>query len=366
MKKMLLWIFAITLIVVLNNPQWLSFINLSFIDVEKVVVYSSWVWLVILIVITIIIVLVYDREYEQKESGNEEYNLDPYLLEYINSKCITKKSFTASIYELIMRGVFIPVVDKESDIYIFVLNEDFNIQTLTKQEIELKNFLLHQVGNDEYWTLYNLEQISSSRKKISYFSNIYNNWKDIHTALAVKENVLERKSKNFYNYVLWLTFVGLGLSIFNLMNGFDRYIAFYLLAGCIGFVFYSFTFTRLNREYLNTKFYYKKFKKNMDEIDSFNKYKTNDVNVWEKYLLYSTIFENSDKIEALVKEIVVENNDYFDSDIFILASKNFLTKLVKINKRNISFTKLPLIIYKRKRMIDPLKEEELYKKYKSV
>ena len=338
MKKVLFWILAITLIVLLNNPQWLSFVKIPNIDIKNITIILSGVWLVLLMIVMIIIYIKYDKEYKLTNIENIDYKIAPFFIEYINKKYLTKNSFVSSIYLLIKKGVFLPRVisiDNKHNDYIFLLNKEYDFNKLTKQEKYLKDFLTNQVGNNNYWTLDMLEGLCHTKKGALYFNNIYTNYKDEHVALVIKENILERKSKSFYNLILWLGFIGCFLSLFTLISGFNYYIGFYLLATCIGFMFYNFTFTKLNKTYLNIKQYYNDLSIKIDKLDASNKYEINDVNIWEEYLIYSIVLNKNKKVESLIKEMVKDNNDYFDSDLFLLSESDFSSKLDKVILNNV-------------------------------
>lgn len=349
MKKTLMWIFAISLIIVLNNPQWLKVIDLSFINMKAITSNLAWIWLYITIIAIIAIYFMFDKEYKvDKNNKNEEfgYEVAPYLVEFLNIKYLSYKSFASCIYSLIKKGVFIPIViEKNSKVeYMFILNKDYDFEELSKEEQTLKNFLISQIGNNDYWTLNAYETIAFSNRSASYFNNIYNNWKDIHNTLAVKNNIFERLPEKFYNNVLHISFVGFFLSILVFFYKSDFYVGYYLLAAAIGFIFYVFAFTRLNINFVNIKFYYNTIKARIRLMNSRDKYNIKDANEWEEYLLYSIVLNESNKVEQLVSEIVKENNDDFDSYLFKLSKTKFLKKFLKITNRNVLLGNLSNII----------------------
>lgn len=350
-----MWIFAITLIILLNNPQWLKFIDLKFINLEAITINLSWFWLLVTILAMIIIYFKYDKEYPvDKKNKNKElgYDVDPYLVEYLNRKYLSYKSFSSCVYSLIKKGIFVPIIIEckhHKTEYMFILNKDYNFETISKEDEILKNFLISQVGNNDYWTLNAYEALAFNNKNASYFNNIYNNWRDLHNTLAVKNNIFERRPKKFYNSVLYISFIGFLLSILVFFYKSPTHIPYYLLAASLGFIFYVFAFTRLNVTFVNIKFYYNVLKVRMRMMNSRNKYNIKDANEWEEYLLYSIVLNESGKIEKLVSEIVNENDDDFDSDLFKLSKTRFLRKFIRITNRNVLISNLasffPVVLF---------------------
>ena len=293
-------------------------------------------YIIFLLALTTFIYFKYDKEYKSSFNGEyyrdfiEDYPVEE--VEYLLNKNITSNSFSASILNLIYKKkIKVERVENKKEDYILIKENEKNI---SDNELKIMNLLFDEIGDGKEVKLSDIKKesnnISSDGKNKIYDS--FTNWKDSVTKDAV--------SRNFYidNQKIKFTF-----SFFSLVGivlfALDRWIlktpiSFITLILSIGFIIYIFSF---NKRTIKGNDDYKKwmgFKKFLNDFGRFDEKELPEIILWEKYLVYASLFGIADKVSKImkIKFSEINPNEEFNptfSDYYTMSSlSNNLAKTI--------------------------------------
>ncbi len=262
-----------------------------------------------LYIVGIIFLFVYayikhDKEY--KSNFNDKYNrefindYDVELIEYLMNKNITTTGFSTSILNLIYKKkIDVEVIQgkKKTDHKLTLKSED-GVSTSEKIIIDL---LFKTIGNGKEVLLSEVKKeannTTSSGKNSVY--DEFNAWKLNTTAEAKKQNFYEDNTKTrlaFGGYAL------IGAAIFFLDNFFVMTpIRFVVLILAILFLIYIISFNKRtvkgNEDYNK----WNAFKNFLNDFGRFEEKELPEIKLWERYLVYASIFGLADKVRKTMK-----------------------------------------------------------------
>ena len=131
----------------------------------------------------------YDKEY--KSNFNQKYyrdfpsNHSPETIEYLMTKRITTNGLSSALlYIIYKKGFLIEEINtkskglfkKNEKDYKLILNNDNLKEPLTENELDLRDWLIRDFGNDNYFILSDLKDTSKSEAKARKFIKNYNKW----------------------------------------------------------------------------------------------------------------------------------------------------------------------------------------------
>ena len=254
----------------------------------------------------------YDKEYKAK--FNNEYMRDipttygPEILGYLLSASNIKPEYlSASVMELIRKKnlkVEMDINDKNK-FTITMSNKD----NLTDTEEVLIDFLINEVGNGVSVTSEDIKK--ASKKEYTSFIKKYTEWKN---------KVIEKgKEENFYENIgskqaIGILYSLLGLGIFSLVLGLNldnTLVYFVLIISIFGIVYFA---VAKKRTIKGCEDYAKwmAFKKFLLDFGRFNDKEILEIHLWEKYLVFATVFGIADKVEKAMNMKIKELN--YDED----------------------------------------------------
>jgi len=297
---------------------------------EKVFYYTLWainlIYIVGLGVFWVYLYFYHDKEYKSRFKGKyyrefiEDYSVE--TVEYIMTKKISPKAFTASLLNLIYKKkISLKESENKKDKYILTLN---NSNGLSEAETKLVNLIFNQIGNGNEVTIKEIEKYSSSTNTNSEFLSAYNSWKDSLISSAEKENFFEKNTK--YK-VAAMVYVVLGLVIM-LVCLFMKVIEIYFIVPlCV--VFFAFTiyvliFKKWTNRGREDSAKWRAFKNFLTDFGTFDKKELPEIKLWEKYMVYATVLGVADKVEEAMK---INLTDLSDKEINALPSYLFNTNL---------------------------------------
>ena len=287
--------------------------------------FISIMWFVGLVVIIYKIYKKYDKEY--KSNFNAKYFRDfpsehsPEVISYLMYKDINNNSFSASILELIRKKHLILEETKvkkktlfgsnDKKDYKLTKNNENSIDKLTSSEKLLLNFLIDTIGDKNSVTLRDITNYSKKYTTAQTFMSKYNEWKN--EALILSEN------ENFYEDIGGAKFKGImysiiifALSALSLIIGISMGL-FYLLniAGLIAIIYFA---TMTKRTPNGNEMYNKwnALKNFLLDFSKMNEKQIPEIYLWERYLVYATVFDIADKVQEYMK-IRLQNMEYDDT-----------------------------------------------------
>ena len=269
----------------------------------------SIAYLVSLLVIWIYTYLIHDKE--RKPMFNLKYNrefIDDYnveVIDYLMHKNITSNALSASIMNLIYKKNItfeeIPTDNKKHDYKFTLVNRD----NLNETENILVDFLFTLVGNGETFTTKELKSYASSARTGSTFMTSYTKWRNAVIADGKKEEFFEKK-KYFVGIIMFI--IGLIVSI--LASSLNVYTAPTVLAPVFGFAFliYVSVYTKKTEKGIEHYTKWKAFKNFLNDFGTFELKELPEITLWDRYLVYATIFGLADKVEKAMNVHIREIN----------------------------------------------------------
>ena len=279
---------------------------LKYIKTMKIVGITYFIGLIIML---INIYFKYDKEH--RVDFNVKYyrefidDYDVEVVDYLMNKRITPNAMSASIMNLVYKkNIKADPTEGKKDEYLFTLLTEEN---LSESEKKLVNFLFRKVGDGNTFTTKKLKDYAKSTKTYDSFTNSYNSWeKTVKKAGEAQEFYEDKKSSGarvvfgiylFIGFLIWLTCI----------KTIDEFIISDLLLGpIIVALIYILTFTKRSEK---GQLHYKKwsaFKNFLNDFGKFDIKELPEIILWERYLVYATVFGLADKVQKAMNVKVKE------------------------------------------------------------
>lgn len=266
-------------------------------------IVADSLYLIGLIGVFIYIYVKYDKEY--KSGFNNEYyrefidDYDVEVVDYIMKKYITENAFSASILNLIYKKkISVTKINDSKDDYLFTLN---TIEGISESENKIIELLFSKIG-------LNKEVKMSEIKKTS--KGVYNKTHNIiYDSYTSWKSGVERQAKGYNFYInnwkikiLLILYALLGIGLFAISVNIGMLVLpIIVLFTSIIFILYSLLFSkrtvRGNEDYKK----WRAFKKFLLDFGRFNEKELPEIILWERYLVYATVFGIADKVSKVMK-----------------------------------------------------------------
>jgi len=278
---------------------------------------TSFIYILFLILVWIYVYIKYDKEY--KTSFHLEYNrefIDDYnveIVEYLMKKTIGENAFSASILNLVYKKNIkveeIPTDKKKKDYVFTLLNRDH----LKGAENELVDFLFQRVGKDGKFSTKDLRHYASSSKTYTSFMSTYTRWQ--------RKALLEAKNQHFYEnkaiplfYAFLFLFLGIVIISISAFYRTELILPWVCEVLAICFVFYCAFLSKRTKYGAEHYQRWKAFRRFLEDFGNFDIKELPEVVLWERYLVYATVFGIADKVQKTmnvkIKEFGIENTAY--------------------------------------------------------
>lgn len=274
----------------------------------------------------IFIYIRYDKE--RKPIFNLKYNrefIDDYnveVVDYLMNRRITENALSASIMNLIYKkNIKVEKIEEVKDEYVFTL---VNRNKLNDTERALVEFLFDNVGKRTgRFTTTNLKKYASDTRTCQTFMNSYTKWREMVVADGEKEELFEKKK----SYIIW-PFILLIYSI--LLMSYIAYHNIELVFGVITvffaiiFLIYTFSFSKKTQKGIEHYARWKAFKNFLNDFGNFKVKDLPEIVLWERYLVYATVFGLATKVEKAMNVKIKEFPKDADINYFAL---NYITNI---------------------------------------
>ena len=266
------------------------------------------------------IYLKYDKEL--KSDFNHKYNrdfIDDYnveVVDYLMNHNVTENALSASIMNLIYKkNIKAEAIPDKKDSYTFIL---LNRDNLNETENSLVDFLFTTVGNDNTFTTIELKKYASNATTCRDFMSSYTNWKNKVTKDGQSQNFFEKKR----NYI-WIPFVLLIYSIILLTfissNNIELFLGILTIFFAIIFMIYAIACTKKTKKGIEHYAKWKAFKNFLNDFGNFSIKELPEIALWERYLVYATVFGLADKVEKAMNVKITEFTDINSADYIMFT-----------------------------------------------
>ena len=280
-------------------------------------IWISWILIVGIVSLGIFIYFKYGKSpkshYFSKYNREfiDDYNVE--VIDYLMNRKITPNALSASIMNLVYKkNIQVEEIasgkKKDKDYEFNLIHTD----QLDDSEIMLVEFLFDTVGKNKInekkqktFTTKDLKSYASGTKTCNTFIKSYTAWKNHVLQKGIDEKFFETSGvpKIFGMIVL-------AISIFFLMfiihNGID-YIPSYV-AILLSVVFFIYTLVLYKKTQKGSDHYarWKAFRNFLNDFGSFELKELPEIILWERYLVYATVFGLADKVEQSMNVYINE------------------------------------------------------------
>lgn len=293
----------------------------------NIAVISTWILIGASIGLGIYVYLKYGKS--PKASYYSKYNrefIDDYnveVIDYLMKRQITPNALSASIMNLIYKKNIsakeIVSDKKKKKDYEFTLE---STEHLAGSEELLVGFLFDTVGKgnvnekkQKVFTTKDLKDYASGTKTCSKFIKSYTAWKNSVIEEGKKEKFFETSNKPKY-IGLVLLILGILLFVFVTYNGVDYIPSYVAIVLVIIFFFCSIAIYKKTVKGSEHYARWNAFKNFLDDFGSFELKELPEIILWERYLVYATIFGLADKVEKSMNVYINEMNIDATSDYY--------------------------------------------------
>lgn len=301
---------------------------------RNIVIYGTIITYISMIILGIFIYFKYGKSpksgYYAKYNREfiDDYNVE--VVDYLMKKQITSNAMSASIMNLVYKKNLsvkeLPNEKNNKKDYEFTLE---NKDKINESEKILIDFLFDRVGknrvdanNKKCFSTLDLKKYANGTKTCTTFINSYTKWKNNVIELGKKEKFYERSNipMIFGFTILIVTIAIFCLDIFNDVAFFPAYL---LLFFAIFFLIYTILVEKKTLKGAEHYDKWKAFKNFLDDFGSFELKELPEIALWERYLVYATIFGLAKKVQKSMNVRISEMNidamgyDYYPSYVYI-------------------------------------------------
>ena len=255
----------------------------------------------------------YDKEY--KTDFDMEYYRDfpneygPEIVEYLIKKRVTTDAYSASILNMIYKKCFTLEQTLDKKDYILTKKDEFT-NPLAELEADIMEYLINEIGDGKRVKLSEIKKYGKKESTARDFLNHFNKWKSNVIRSAENYNFYEKKSKAMPIIILILTtlvFMFLSMMLDEYLYAFELILIFITLIYVVC--------AKRKSEFGILE--YKKwmsFKKFLVDFGRFDEKELPEIILWEKYLVYATIFGVARQLEKTMK-IKIEAMENVDTNM---------------------------------------------------
>lgn len=286
----------------------------------NIALFGTIAFYILLVLGFVYVYLKYDKEL--KSDFNHKYNrdfIDDYnveVVDYLMNHNVTENALSASVMNLIYKkNIKAEAIPDKKDSYTFTL---LNRDNLNDTENSLVDFLFTTVGNDNTFTTMALKKFASNATTCRDFMSSYTNWKN--------KVIIDGKSQNFFekkrNYV-WIPFVLLIYSIILLTfissNNIEMFFGILTIFFAIIFMIYAIACTKKTKKGIEHYAKWKAFKNFLNDFGNFSIKELPEIALWERYLVYATVFGLADKVEKAMNVKITEFDNVDSADYIMFT-----------------------------------------------
>ncbi len=277
---------------------------------------------VLLVSLWIYVYKKYDKERKPKFVGEynrefiDDYNVE--VIDYLMNNTITPNAMSASLMNLIYKkNVSVEKLPEQKNNYKFTL---INRDNLNDTENCLVDFLFTTVGGNNEFTTKELKSYASSTKTCNTFMSSYTKWKNKVIEDGKNQGFFD-KLPGRYGYGFFMLFLAFIIYFASIVLNVDTFIVNTLIFAAIIFIVYIGTIKRKSEKGIEHYTRWKAFKKFLNDFGTFDTKELPEIILWERYLVYATIFGLAKKVQkdmnVKIKEIELADTYYGNNYIFI-------------------------------------------------
>lgn len=247
----------------------------------------------------------------------DDYNVE--VIDYLMNNSITPNAMSASIMNMIYKkNISAEKLPEGKNEYKFKL---LTTDKLNETEVKLVDFLFKTVGKEDEFTTKELKRYASSTKTCDKFMASYTAWQNKVIEDGKKEEFFDKIEGRFKFGALTLILAFLiyfvGVQVFHI----EFFLLHTVIFAAIIFIVYLGTIQRKSEKGIEHYAMWKGFKNFLNDFGAFDTKELPEIILWERYLVYATIFGLADKVSKTmnvkIKEMDISALNNTDTYIFI-------------------------------------------------
>ena len=269
------------------------------------------IYIVIIILWWIYVYIRFDREYKStftlkyNREFIEDYNVE--VVDYLMNHNITPNAMSASILNLIYKkNIKVEEIPsekkkKEKNYRFSLINRDKASDT----EDVLLDFLFETVGKDNTFTTEELKKYASGTTTFGNFQKSYTNWQNCARKDGERQNFFEKNGLPIVSSIFLLL---IALIIVCYVSYLDIYSVMVIIVMTLSLVFLIYALFIRKRTKKGNEDYvrWKAFKNFLEDFGRFDIKELPEIALWEKYLVYATVFGLADQVEKAMNVKISE------------------------------------------------------------
>ena len=277
--------------------------------IRQIIEIICYIYMGLLIIWWIYVYIRFDKEYksdfkeEYYRDFIEDYNVE--VVDFLMNNTITPNAMSASILNLIYKkNIQVTEISskKKKKDYEFTL---LNREKVNDTEDVLLDFLFEKVGKNGKFTTKELAAYAKNPKTFTTFENSYNNWLRCVKKDAERQNFFEKNGLPIISAIFFLLialFIILATIYFNV----DTWMSLVVMAISIVFLIYTFLIKKRTKKGQEDYVRWKAFKHFLEDFGRFDIKELPEIALWERYLVYATVFGLADKVEKAMNVKISE------------------------------------------------------------
>ena len=269
------------------------------------------IYIVIIILWWIYVYIRFDREYKStftlkyNREFIEDYNVE--VVDYLMNHNITPNAMSASILNLIYKkNIKVEEIPsekkkKEKNYRFSLIHRD----KVSDTEDVLLDFLFETVGKDNTFTTEELKKYASGTTTFGNFQKSYTNWQNCVRKDGERQNFFEKNGLPIVSSIFLLL---IALIIVCYVSYLDVYSVMVIIVMTLSLVFLIYALFIRKRTKKGNEDYvrWKAFKNFLEDFGRFDIKELPEIALWEKYLVYATVFGLADQVEKAMNVKISE------------------------------------------------------------
>ncbi|MBQ7140379.1 MAG: DUF2207 domain-containing protein [Bacilli bacterium] len=282
----------------------------------------SIIWLIGLIILVRKIYIKYDKElksnFEVQYFRDIPSDYNPGIVSYLINKNIVEDSFGASVLELIRKKVLLleEIEVKNKKDYKLTLNQNYDINTLSIADNKLIDLLINKIGDNNSVTLKEVQKYSKNYSSAKTFMTLYDSWKNLTYTDALNEGFYQTSNLPKWLSVLY-SLILIPLLLLGIDNEINCILLFILLIPMVASIIYFISYTKKTQKGIDEYRKWIGLKNFLNDFGRFSEKELPEIHLWERYLVYATLFGIADKVQKVMK-VKLQNINYNDTDFTFL------------------------------------------------
>ena len=269
------------------------------------------IYIGVLIIWWIYVYFRFDREYtsafvsKYNREFIEDYNVE--VVDYLMNHNITPNAMSASILNLLYKkNIKVEEIPnekkkKEKNYRFTLLNRD----NVNDTEDVLIDFLFETVGKENTFTTEELKKYASGTTTFVNFQKSYTNWQNCVRKDGERQNFFEKNGLPIVSSIFLLliaVFIVFFLSYLNV----DTFMMLIVITLSIVFLIYALLIRKRTKKGNEDYVRWKAFKNFLGDFGRFDIKELPEIALWEKYLVYATVFGLADQVEKAMNVKISE------------------------------------------------------------